>query len=210
MNAQLKLLAYELHAAGNKLRSEMVVANAGKKSGNAQIAKIDSWLMQTIRPLNDMARKAAVEIKYIASAKTEPRLAEGGQALLAAMSEFQPVMAEVDAWLTAHNQEPPSWTVVGRSNGILKQIFSDLYPPAKPLTCIEKAPGFMIDTSINAHLDAGIAAAESVRSGNRHHAARVIMHAKELAELVKNSHLESGTEARITKLIYLVDQILTS
>jgi hypothetical protein len=37
------------------------------------------------------------------------------------------------------------------------------------MTHIEQSSGFMKDTSIDAHLDAAIDAAESVKSGNRRH-----------------------------------------
>jgi len=112
--------------------------------------------------------------------------------------------------MTAHKVDTPSWEVVGRSNGILKLIFPGVVPAAKPLTSVEKSPGFTKDTSINAHLDAAIAAAESMMSGNSVvHSDRVIMHAKELAELLKNHpRVEGQLEPRIKKLIRLVDQIL--
>ena len=68
----------------------------------------------------------------------------------------------------------------------------------------------MKDSSINAHLDAAIAAAESMKSGNTIlHSDRVILHAKELAELLKNHpRVEGQLEPRIKKLVRLVDQIL--
>lgn len=157
-----------------------------------------------------MARETANQIDDLNTAKGEPRLAEGGQGLAAALDEFQPVMTEVEAWMTAHKVDTPSWEVVGRSNGILKLIFPNTVPIAKPLTSVEKSSGFMTDASINAHLDAAIAAAESVKSGNGVlHSDRVIMHAKELAELLKNQpRVEGQLEARIKKLIRLVDQIV--
>jgi hypothetical protein len=166
--------------------------------------------MVTIHRRDDMARGTAKQISDLNTAKSEPRLAEGGQTLVAALEEFQPVMTEVQAWMTAHDVDTPSWEVVGRSNGIIKLIFPGIAPAAKPLTSVEKSSGFMKDSSINAHLDAAIAAAESVKSGNNVlYSDRVIMHAKELAELLKNhSRVEGQLEPRIKKLIGLVDQIL--
>ncbi len=209
MNTKLELLAYELHAAGNKLSFDVALANAAKKQDKAQIAATEARLMVTIRRLDDMARETAKQISDLNTAKSEPRLIEGGQTLLAALEEFQPVMTRVDAWMTAHKVDTPSWEVVGRSNGILKLVFPGIVPAAKPLTSVEKSSGFMAYISISAHLDAAIAAAESVKSGNRHHADRVIMHAKELAELLKSHpQIEGQLEARIKKLIRLVDRIL--
>jgi hypothetical protein len=209
MNSKLKLLAYELHAAGRRLTFDLALAKADKKPDKAKNEAADAGLSSTISRLDDMARDTAKQLADLNTAKSEPRLEEGGKALLAALDDFQPVMTEVDAWMTAHKVETPSWEVVGRSNGILKLIFPNIVPAAKPLTSVEESPGFMKDTSINAHLDAAIVAAESVKSGNRRHADRVIMHAKELAELLKNHpRVEGQLEARIKKLIGLVDQIL--
>lgn len=209
MNSQLKLLAYELHAAGKKLSFDVALANAAKKPDKAQIEQTDAGLMVTIHRLDDMARETAKQISDLDTAESEPRLAEGGQSLLAALDEFAPVMAEVEAWMHAHKVETPSWEVVGRSKGMLKLIFPGVVPTAKPPSSVEKSPGFIKDTSIDAHLDAAIAAAESVKSGNRYHEDRVTMHAKELAELLKNHpRVEGQLEPRIKKLISLVDQIL--
>lgn len=209
MNTKLKLLAYELHAAGKKLTFDVAFANAAKTQDKAQIEATDARLMVTIHHLDDMARETAKQISDLNTAQSEPRLAEGGQALLAALEEFQPAMTEVEAWMTAHKVDTPSWEVVGRSKGILKLIFPSIVPAAKPLTSVEKSSGFMTDSSINAHLDAAIAAAQSVKSGNRYHSDRVIMHANELAELLKNHpRVEGQLEPRIKKLISLVDAIL--
>ena len=60
-----------------------------------------------------------------------------------------------------------------------------------------------------AELDAAIAAAESVNSGNRYQSDRVILHAKELAALLANHpRLVGPLEPRIKVLVHLVDQIL--
>lgn len=209
MNSQLKLLAYELHAAGKKLTFDVAFANAAKKQDKAQIEATDARLMATIHGLDDMARETGKQISDLNTPKSEPRLADGGQTLLAALEEFQPVMTDVEAWMTAHKVDTPSWEVVGRSNGILKLIFPGIVPAAKPLTSVEESSGFMKDSSINAHLDAAIAAAESVKSGNRYHEDRLTMHAKEVAELLKDHpRVEGQLEPRIKKLIGLVDQIL--
>lgn len=209
MNSQLKLLADELHAAGKRLTFDLALANAAKTPDKARIQETDARLSVTIRRLDDMARETARQISDLNTAKGEPRLAEGGQYLLAALDELAPLRAEVEAWMNAHNVEPPSWEVVGRSKGILKLIFPGVVPAAKPPSSVGKSPGFMKDTSIGAHLDAAIAAAASVKTGNRHHADRVIMHAKELAELLANHpRVAGGLEPRIKKLISLVDQIL--
>jgi hypothetical protein len=165
--------------------------------------------MATVNHLDGMARDTAKQLDDLNTEKNEARLAEGGQCLSAALAEFAPVMTEVDAWMVAHKEEPPTWEVNGRSNGILKRIFSSLAPVAKPLNNIEKSPGFMKSESIDAHLDAAISAAESVKSGNRYQSDRIILHAKEIAELMANHPvLAGGLEPRIKKLIRLVDQIL--
>ncbi len=209
MNSKLKLLAYELHAAGRKLTFDVALAKADKTPEKAQIEATDERLMVTIHRLGDMARDTAEQLRDLNTAKSEPRLEEGGQTLLAALEEFQPVMTDVEAWMTAHKVDTPAWEVVGRSNGIIKLIFPGIVPAAKPLTSVEQSPGFMKDTSINAHLDAAIAAADSVKSGNRSQSDRVIMHAKELAELLANHpRVTNQLEPRIKKLISLVDQIL--
>jgi hypothetical protein len=210
MNTKLKLLAYELHAAGTKLTFDVAVANADKKQDKAQIGKTEAGLMVTIHRVDDMARETAKQLSDLRTANGEPRLVEGARSLVASLNEFEPVMTEVDAWMTAHKVDTPSWEVVGRSNGILKLIFPSIAPAAMPLTSVEKSSGFMKDSSINAHLDAAIAAAESMKSGNTIlHSDRVILHAKELAELLKNHpRVEGQLEPRIKKLIGLVDQIL--
>lgn len=211
MNTKLKLLAYELHAAGEKLSFEVALANAAKKPDKAEIEATDARLMVTIHRLGDMARETAKQLDDLNTPKSEPRLEEGGQSLLAALDEFAPVMADVEAWMNAHKVQTPSWEVVGRSNGIIKLIFPGITPAAKRLTSVEKSSGFMKDSSISAHLDAAIVAAESVKSGNRHHERRVTMHAKEVAELLDNHpRIEGQLEPRIKKLISLVDQILVN
>jgi hypothetical protein len=208
MNVKLKLLAYELHAAGQKLTFDLSVANADKTQDKARIEATDARLMATVRRLDDMARETAKQLDELNTAKSEPRLEDGGQHLLAALDEFAPVMAEVDAWETAHKLETPSWEVRGRINGILKLIFPSITPAAIPLTSIEKGRGFMQDESINAHLDAAIIAAESVLSGNRYQADRVVLHAKEVgALLVNHPRVVGPLEPRIKKLIHLADQI---
>jgi hypothetical protein len=207
VNSQLKLLAYELRAAGKRLTFDL--AFAGKTPDKAQVAQTDAQLVVTVHRLNDMARDAAQQINDLHTTSGEPRLEDGGQYLLAALDEFEPVMAEVDAWMNAHKLGTPTWEVVGRSEGMLKLIFPGVALPPKPLTAVEQSPGFMRHTSINAHLDAAITAAESVKTGNRRHADRVIMHAKDLAELLKDHpRVEGQLESRIKKLIRLVDQIL--
>jgi hypothetical protein len=133
MNSQLKLLAYELHAAGTRLTFDLALANAAKTPDKARIQETDARLMVTIHRLDDMARETAKQISDLNTAKSEPRLAEGGQTLVAALEEFQPVMTEVEAWMTAHDVDTPSWEVVGRSNGIIKLIFPGIAPAAKPL-----------------------------------------------------------------------------
>lgn len=210
MNTKLKLLAYELHAAGKKLGFEVALANAAKKPDKAEIEETDARLTVTIHRLGDMARETAKQLDDLNTPKSEPRLEEGGQYLLAALDEFAPVMADVEAWMKAHKVETPSWEVVGRSNGIIKLIFPGITPAPKPLTSVEKSSGFMKDASINAHLDAAIAAAESAKSGNAViHSDRVIMHAKDLAELLENHpRIEGQLAPRIKKLIGLVDQVL--
>jgi hypothetical protein len=210
MNSKLKLLAYELHAAGKRLTFDVALGNAAKTPDKARIEETDARLIVTIHRLGDMARDTAKQLSDLRTAKGEPRLVEGAQALVGALNEFEPVMTEVDAWMNAHKVETPSWEVVGRSKGIVKLIFPSITPAAKPLTSVEKSSGFMKDSSINAHLDAAIAAAESMKSGNTIlHSDRVILHAKELAELLKNHpRVEGQLEPRIKKLISLVDQIL--
>jgi len=86
MNTKLKLLAYELHAAGKKLSFDL--AAAAKKQDKAQIEATDARLMVTIHRLDDMARETAKQLSDLRTAKGEPRQTEGGQALLAALDEF--------------------------------------------------------------------------------------------------------------------------
>lgn len=70
----------------------------------------------------------------------------------------------------------------------------------------------MHNEAINAHLDAAIAAAESMKSGNTIvHKGRIIMHAKELAELLKNqARVDGQLEPRIKTLVTLVDQVIVN
>jgi hypothetical protein len=70
----------------------------------------------------------------------------------------------------------------------------------------------MQDDAINAHLDAAIAAAESAKSGNAIlHKDRIILHAKDLAELLKNHpRVEGQLGTRIKTLITLVDQVIVN
>ena len=209
MNTKLKLLGHELREAGRKLTFDLALAKSDKQPDKARTEAADARLMATIRPLDDMARETAKQLADLNTPKSEPRLEDGGRALIAALDEFQPVVEEVDAWMTAHKLETHNWEVVGRSNGIIKLIFPSIVPAKKPLTDVEQSPGFMKHTSIDAHLDAAIAAAESVKIGNRRHSDRVIMHAKDLAELLKNHpRVEGQLEPRIKKLLGLVDQIL--
>lgn len=209
MNTKLKLLAYELHAGGQELNFTIAVANADKTQDKARIEATDKRLMATVHRLGDMARETAKQLDDLNTAKGEPRLEDGCQHLLAALDEFAPVMANVDAWMTAHKLDTPSWEVQGRINGIVKLIFPSITPAAIPLTNVEKNSGFMQDESIDAHLDAAIAAAESVISGNRHQADRVVLHAKEIgALLVNHPRVVGPLEPRIKKLIAITDQIL--
>ncbi|MBA3461976.1 MAG: hypothetical protein H0T46_18595 [Deltaproteobacteria bacterium] len=209
MNTKLKLLAYELHAAGKKLTFDVVLANGAKKQDKAHIEQTDARLSGTIHGLDAMARETARQLNVLRTAPGEPRLEEGGQYLSAAIDEFAPVRAEVDAWMTAHKVDTPSWEVLRRSHGILKLIFPNFGPVAKPLTREEKSSGFQ-NASISAHLDAAIAAAESAISGNAIlHKDRIILHAKELAELLQNQARISGQlEPRIKKLLTLVARVV--
>jgi len=194
---------------GKKLSFDLAVVNADKSQDKARIEANDARLMATVHRLDDMARETAKQLDDLNTAKSEPRLEDGGQHLLAALDEFAPVMANVDAWMTAHELDTPSWEVQGRINGILKLIFPGVALAAIPLTDVEKQRGFMQDESINAHLDAAIAAAESVISGNRHQADRVVLHAKEIgALLVNHPRVVGPLEPRIKKLIAITDQIL--
>jgi hypothetical protein len=115
-------------------------------------------------------------------------------------------------WRSRRSQptaDTPSWEVQGRINGIVKHIFPGVALAPKPLTDLEKSRGFVQDESINAHLDAAIAAAESVYSGNRYQADRVVLHAKEIgALLVNHPRVVGPLERRIKKLIHITDQIL--
>ena len=96
--------------------------------------------------------------------------------------------------------------------GIIKLVFPNLAPNAKPLTAVERSPGTMQNEAISAHLDAAIAAAESAKSGNAIlHKDRIILHAKELADLLKNqARVEGQLEPRIKTLITLVDQVIVN
>ncbi len=68
----------------------------------------------------------------------------------------------------------------------------------------------MENASIDAHLDAAIAAAKSAKSGNAIiHKDRLILHAKELAELIgKRPGLQGPLESRIKELTTLVAQVV--
>ncbi len=68
----------------------------------------------------------------------------------------------------------------------------------------------MKQVSIEAHLDAAIIAAESCTNGNAIiHSDRIILHAKDLADLLKSSpRIEGQIEPRIKQLVGLVDKIL--
>lgn len=210
MNSRLKLLAHELHAAGRRLAFDIAVANADKNSDKSRVDATSARLVARTRHLDDMAREIAKQLGELNTTMGDSRLAEGGQILAAALDDFQPVMREVDAWMAAHDRYSDyAWEVIGRGNAILKLIFPGSALFAKPTHNLEQ-PAVLIEyDSINAQLDAAIAAAESAESGNRHHANRVIMHAKSLAELLGG---HSGTErtwgARIKKFIGIVDRIL--
>jgi hypothetical protein len=130
--------------------------------------------------------------------------------LLSALDEVAPVLKDADAWKAAHKRETWGvWPVQRVTNGILKHVFPNLVPPAKALTKSEQSPSFMNDAAIGAHLDAAIAAAESCLAGNTNlDSDRVILHAKEIAELLKGHSKISGQLApRIKKLILLADQV---
>ena len=210
MNTQLKLLAYELGAAGKKLTQDLAFSTAKTKADKTQVAATEARLMVTIRHLDDMARDTAKQLSDLNTAKMEPRLEDGAQTLSAALDEFAPVVDQVDAWMTSYTGDAGSWEVLGRSRGIIKLVFPSLAPKAKPLTAVERSRGYMQDAAINAHLDAAIAAAESAKGGNPIiHKERLILHVKELAELLKNHpRVEGQLAPRIKKLISVVDQVL--
>lgn len=210
MDVQLKLLAYELHAAGRRLSFEVAVANVAKNQDKAQIDATEGRLGAVMGPALDLAMVTAKQLSDLNTEKNDPRLAQGGQSLLAALNEVAPALAEADAWATAHKRDTWGWPVVRVSNGILKLVFPNLVPAAKRLTSIEESPGYMQDTAISAHLDAAIAAAESAKSGNPVvHKERLIMHVKELGELLKNHpRVEGQLAPRIKKLVSIVDQVL--
>ncbi len=140
MNLQLKLLASKLHAAGKGLSFAVGVANAQKKQDKARIEETEAHLSGLMEPALDLAMRTARQLRDLKTEEGEPRLADGAQTLLAALDEFAPVMAEADAWATAHKRDtwgvPP---VVRVSNGILKLVFPNFVPAAKPLTKDERS-----------------------------------------------------------------------
>ncbi len=208
MNTQLKLLAYELGAAGKQLTQDIGFSTAKTKADKTQVDETDKRLMATIFALDDRARDTAKELADLNTPKMEVRLEDGAQTLMAALDEFAPVREQVDAWMTSFTGDTPSWEVLGRSRGIIKLVFPNLAPNAKPLTAVERST--MQDDAIDAHLDAAIAAAESAKSGNailEEH--RIILHAKELAGLLKDHpRIEGQLAPRIKTLIKLVDQVI--
>lgn len=209
MNVKLKLLAYELNAAAKKLTFSIAIAKNIKHPDKAQLKDTRSGMLATIRNLDDLARETAKQLSDLNTSKNEPRLAEGGEYLIAALTEFVPVMTDVDDWMVAHGEEAPSWEIHFRSNEILRLIFPSKAPVGKPLSRLEKSSGFVNFESINLHLDAAIVAAESVLSGNRRHADRIVLHAKEIAQLAVNTPLLEGPqELRIQKLTLLVRQVI--
>jgi len=212
MDSKLKLLAYELHAAGKKLSFDLALASADKKTDKASFEAHDAQLMSTIHPLDGMAYDIAGQFRTLNTPKSEPRLEEGAQALMAALAEFEPVRTQVDTYMTTHKAMTPSWEVVGRSEGIIAKVFPGVNPGAKPLTSVEQSSGFMRDSSINAHLDAAIVAAQNCAAGDAIlYSDRVILHAKELADLLKSHpRVEGQLEAHIKKLVGLVDKVLVN
>lgn len=212
MNTQLKLLAYELGAAGKKLTQDLAFSTAKTKADMTQVEETSARLMVTIHHLDEMARDTAKQLSDLNTAKMEPRLEDGAQTLSAALDEFAPVVEKVDAWMTSYTGDADTWGVLGRSRGIIKLVFPNLAPKAKPLTAVERSPGTVQNEAISAHLDAAIAAAESAKSGNAIlHKDRIILHAKELAELLKNqARVEGQLEPRIKTLITLVDQVVVN
>ena len=210
MNSKLRLLAYELHAGGKELGWTLDMAKANKKPDKAWIDGADARLSQTIGRLGDMARETDAQLRLLNTPEGDPRLKDGAQALVAALDELQPLQAEVEAWMSGHKLELPAWEVVGRSNSILKLIFPGLGigRVAKPLTSVEKTSGMLKNTSIDAHLDAAIVAAESLIAGNRQHYDRLIVHAKEVPGLLNNQVRFGPTDPRIMQLLSLVDQLL--
>lgn len=202
MNSKLKLLAYELHAAGRQLRFAIAIANP------ARIADTESRVGQISSRLGDMADETATQLKELRTPKSEPRLTDGALALNAALDDFDSVVVELDAWMTEHKKEPLSLTVVRRGRELVALVFPSIIPAARPLTPMEKSPGVVREASINAHLDAAIVAAESM-TGPVLYADRVVIHAKELAELLQgHPRIEGQLERRIKKLVVLVDQIV--
>jgi hypothetical protein len=210
MNTELKLLAYELGAAGKQLTQGIGFSTAKTKADKTQVEETDKRLMAIISPLDERARDLAKQLGDLNTPKMEPRLEDGAQALMAALDEFAPVREQVDTWMTSFTGDTPSWEVLGRSRGILKLVFPNLAPNAKPLTAAERSPGTMQDDAINAHLDAAIAAAESAKSGNAIlEEDRIKLHARELARLLKDQpRVEGQLAPRIKTLVKLVDQVI--
>lgn len=140
MNSQLKLLAYELGAAGKKLTQDLAFSTAKTKADKTKVEATDARLMVTIHHLDDMARDTAKQLSDLNTAKMEPRLEDGAQTLNTAVDEFAPVADQVDAWMTSYTGDTATWEVLGRSRGIIKLVFPSLVPRAKPLTALERSP----------------------------------------------------------------------
>lgn len=211
MNAQLKLLAAELQAGAKNVSLTVALANAATPKTKAETEAIAEGLTAGLDPAYDLAMTTSKQLRDIRVVENDPRLADGGQALLAALGEIAPVLAAADAWSVAHKRDAWGvWPVQRVTNGIVKVVFPNLVPPAKPLTKAEQSRNVMNDAAIDAHLDAAIAAAQSCLSGNTNlDSDRLILHAKEMTELLKGHARISGQlTPRIQKLLRLADKIL--
>lgn len=205
MDVELKLFASELDAAGRKLPNLIGLAN-GKDATRQSIATIDSMatrlanrIRTTQKQLDDLGADEGDRWKY---------LADGGSALSGAFAGFEPVMDQIDAWLQTQHEETPFTEIRTRTKHILKVVAQGGLKP-RPLDGIEKSPGLIGAAEIDAHLDAALAAAESVLDGNRRHEDRIVLHVQEVASMIgEDPLLRSSARTRARRLRGLVRRII--
>lgn len=207
MNAQLKVFAAELDAAGQQLSLDLAFIKADTKADKKTLAAYRMHLAEKLRDLASMAQTIADQLAELETPEGEVRLTDGAQILRAALDDFRPVYDDIDAWMTANTDAGASSELIVRVNGLVASVFPGGIPNATP----HKRPDVYAakDSAIDKHLDAAIVAA---RNGLAQRAIgyldEIVLHAKAATALLEgHARVEGQLERRTKELTALVDQI---
>jgi hypothetical protein len=207
MNAQLKVFAAELDAAGQQLLLDLARIKADQKADEKALAAYHMHFVEKLRHLTYLAQDIGEQLHVLGTPKGEVRLTDGAEVLRAALDEFQPVYDDIDAWMTANTDSGASSELIVRANGLVAFVFMGVVPNAQ--TGKRADTHAAKDSAIEKHLDAAIVAAQCGFDERAiGYLDEMVLHAKAATALLEgHARVEGQLESRIKELTDLVDKI---